>query len=934
MKLLQLLLFIVFIQLTFFTPYTVNAQSRNTVSFRVVDEKGQTLNFASATLYPWEITTIANNSGIVFFYLPTLNEKMTVVFTHVSKEHKTLVIDSSWVGKTHNVVLKNNDLSLEQVQVTATQKANKNSNSSIIFDRAAIEQTQAVSVSEILNYLPGQTILKSSVATQSYNPLMLRSGITQGSSASREFMMNNTFGTAVMVDGINWNNGADMQSLNISKNGFGSNIRHWNNAFDDRTVQNGSNYNQYTAALSHDGFDFRSLSTENIETIEVIQGVASARYGDYTSGIVNIIRQAGNSPLRARINNTSGLLNTSISKGFELGKKAGAVNISLNYLNGHDDPRNSAKTMERINAGLMWTIKNSKVRSFRNTVSIDYVDTRDQGNIDPDDPSDRSSRFINKTFRVSNRFVKNFNTRLLQSAEFNTSLSVGNQESYDQYYLNSSFRKISYALETGINEGEIVPGYYLAYRQILGKPVNYSATLNLNTIASDKSFFYRINYGVNYHYSANKGRGIVIDPDRPRFQSTVGVNDRPTNYRILPAVSTYGAYIENQFRTEIFGKVLNANLGARADWQNGYWSGSPRLSANYEILPGLRLNMSWGLSYKTPSMSQIYPGNVYYDIPILELAGGGSANENLYLVYTQVIEQDNKNNLQPYRNRSYEFGFNYQHPFVSVGLNYFDKISDNGFGSIYNLLLLDIPQYDYSLNPGSKPTYWENGDTRYFYTTYTQLGNGVYTHSKGVDLIINTQKIKAIATSFNITTAWYESYYKNNLPRIYTPEADNFDINRTALYAAFLSSESRSVNIKSTISSITHIPKLKMAFTFTAELFWKDYTDTPFEDKFPDGYYDRYGNFFPLTDRQAQSTDYQHLWRTNNTLETRVYNPEQVYTNIHLRLSKDIGQLLRMSFNAYNIFNIRPIYVNPYTRTVRYYNGQPSFSLDLQLTIK
>ncbi|WP_126974238.1 TonB-dependent receptor plug domain-containing protein [Gynurincola endophyticus] len=915
------------------TSFTLNAQTKNTLAFRVLDEKGQTLNFTTATLYPWEISAVANNSGIIYLNVPSFQEKVVVNFSHVGKERKNITVEAAWAGTIRNIVLKNNDLSLEQVQVTATQSANKNSNSSIIFDRTAIEQTQAVSVSEILNYLPGQTILKSSVAIQSYNPLMLRSGITAASGVSREFIMNNTFGTAVIVDGVNWNNGADMQSLNIAKNGFGANIRHWNNAFDDRTVQNGSIYNQYTAALSHDGFDFRSLSTENIEKIEVIQGVASARYGDYTSGVVNIVRQAGNSALRARINNTSGLLNTSLSKGFNLGSNAGALNVSLNYLNGHDDPRNSRKTMERINAGVMWTIKSSRANGIRNTLSLDYMDSRDQGRVDADDPSDRASAFINKSIRISNRFAKDLNTALIKSIELNTSVSIGQQESFDQYYLNSSFKKIAYAMETGVSEGEIMPGYYLAYRRILGEPVNLNATLNMHTTVSDRSFYYRINYGLNYSYSANKGKGIVIDQDKPRFQSEEGVNDRPTNFRILPAMVTYGAYVENQFRTDIWGKTLNANFGLRGDWQNGYINAAPRLSANYEILPKLRFNASWGLSYKTPSMSQIYPGNIYYDIPILELTGA-TANEYLYLVYTQVIEQNNKDNLKPYSSRSYELGLSYEHAYASIGVNYFDRVSENGFGSVSNLLLLDVPLYDYSVNPGSKPTYWANGDTKYIYKTYTTLGNGVYNHSKGMDIMINTKKIKAILTSFNLTTAWYESYYKNNLPRIVTPEANNFDENRKALYAAFLSSESKSVNVKSTLSSITHIPKLKMAFTFTGEIFWKNYTESPLEDKFPDGYYDRSGNFYPLTKNEAQSPEYQHLWKANNTLQTRVHNPDMVYYNIHMRLSKDIGEVLRLSFNAYNIFNIRPLYVDPNTRIVRYYNGQPSFSLDLQLTIK
>jgi len=64
-----------------------------------------------------------------------------------------------------------------------------------------------------------------------------------------------------------------------------------------------------------------------------------------------------------------------------------------------------------------------------------------------------------------------------------------------------------------------------------------------------------------------------------------------------------------------------------------------------------------------------------------------------------------------------------------------------------------------------------------------------------------------------------------------------------------------------------------------------------------------------------------------------VYRPAFFYPNIHMRLSKEIGNLLRFSFNAYNVFNIRPV-----QRAVGggyyYYNGQPSFGAEMTFTLK
>ena len=44
------------------------------------------------------------------------------------------------------------------------------------------------------------------------------------------------------------------------------------------------------------GFDVRSLSPSSVESVEVIRGVPSARYGDATSGVVLVKSKAGIQP--------------------------------------------------------------------------------------------------------------------------------------------------------------------------------------------------------------------------------------------------------------------------------------------------------------------------------------------------------------------------------------------------------------------------------------------------------------------------------------------------------------------------------------------------------------------------------------------------------------------------------------------------------------
>jgi hypothetical protein len=49
-------------------------------------------------------------------------------------------------------------------------------------------------------------------------------------------------------------------------------------------------------------------------------------------------------------------------------------------------------------------------------------------------------------------------------------------------------------------------------------------------------------------------------------------------------------------------------------------------------------------------------------------------------------------------------------------------------------------------------------------------------------------------------------------------------------------------------------------------------------------------------------------------------------------MSKEIGDFLRFSFSAYNVFNIRP--ANSVGSGTFYFNGQPAYGAELIFSIK
>lgn len=903
------------------------AQPAKELKGKLVDEDGKLVPFASIKAQPQDITYYTTNDGV--FSIPVVAAELTLVISHVGMETITRTFSGEALTKLQVISLKKLSLKLPEVEVNGVRRKTSASNSSIIFDRDAIEQTQALSVANVLSYLPGQTILKPVISVQGAVPLTLRSALPMNS----EQALNNAFGISVQVDGSTVSNDANMQAMNPGRHGFFQNsITHPDRVIRDRSVKNGTLYKDYGAAGANDGLDLRQIPAENIENIEVISGVASARYGDYTTGVVIINRQAGITPWRVNFRTNEGTQNIGINKGFKLSPSLGALNISFDYLNSNDEPRNKLKAFQRVSAGVLWTYQQKKAVHFKNTLSLDVNTTLDQTRLDPDEGTQRMAKFNNRNFRVSNRSEWLIRKPWLHNIQMQASYSWGRQESYDQYYLNSSAVKgIATGMETGTYEGYFIPGYYLAFKHIVGEPVSASVRLEASNIFTWGKVSNRLSVGANYSYNANKGPGMLLDPNRPRLPNSGNKNDRPRSFDETPVIQNAGFYVEDQLTARILDRTFNMNVGARGDIQNSFFTISPRLNASWKLHKNISWNVAYGIATKAPALSQISPGNVYIDVPLVNVYNGFAA-ESVYLVHTEVITINQNKDLKPYRSSTFETGLNLNTSLFNVSAFYFNRSSKDGFATVTQLLPLILPNYIATPRTGQKPLYEPDGTYKTYNVTYSRVSNGTYNRTNGIELLLSTRKIRSLQTSFSLSTSWYRSYYQNAYDEVSLPDEEkDIDYTKQAVYGIYSDMAGRSTAVKSTIVSTTHVPALRMAVMFTGELFWINRTDNLPSAVYPSGYLDKDGKYFPLTLQQAQSPEYAHLLKDPEALTT-LFLPAKVYPNIHLRLSKEVGEFLRFSFNAYNVFNIRP---SEKTATgANYYNGQPSFGAEMILTIK
>ena len=156
---------------------------------------------------------------------------------------------------------------------------------------------------------------------------------------------NNALGTSVMVDGAPLSNDANMQVLSTSKSGTSLNAQ----------------------SVSGKGLDLRTISPDNIESMEVIRGIPSVEYGNLTSGAVIIKTRSGVTPLEVKLKADPFSKMAYAGKGFLISEKMGAMNISADYSQSYADIRKRYNGFDRITANLGYSntfMKSSRPLTF------------------------------------------------------------------------------------------------------------------------------------------------------------------------------------------------------------------------------------------------------------------------------------------------------------------------------------------------------------------------------------------------------------------------------------------------------------------------------------------------------------------------------------------------------------------------------------------
>lgn len=860
-------------------------------------------------------------------------------------------------GKVYQLTFRMTETSfrLEEVTVSATQsKAGAATASNI--SRQAMDHLQTSSIGDVMQLLPGAAMVNSDLS--SANNFTIRA--VGGSSSQDDGAKMNSLGTSIIIDGAPMSNNANLQALAPSITGSGA------------PIGGGSS--------AESGVDLRGISTDNIESLEVIRGIASVEYGDMTSGVVAVKSKVGAEPLSVRFKTNPYTYQAAVSKGLKLGKKAGTLNLSGDYAYNSTKQTEAYAYYQRVNLKGVW-FKTFDHFNMNTTATFNY--RKDSRDLNPDDLRTQLRNGAREVgFRITNNGTWSpSNASWFKSLSYSFAFSYANKHSFEEKLLENAFAPYSMSVIDGSvisnvagadvfdKEGNKItnfdssekgfyttylPNAYFSRYDIYGEELNAFAKLIAKFSHRWDNISNNILLGLEFKTDGNLGKGIVYDMDTPPLRNTSVENSsyRPRKFSDIPFLNQFSAYAEYTYLHNIADKrEFKVVAGVRYDQYNNKAAVTPRVNASFEIIPKrFYLRGGYGINAKAPTALYLYPQDAYFDFVNFNNLGSATVpeNEQLMLTTTRVFDASNSN-LKIAKNRKAEVGFNAHFNKGKIKLfvtAYHEKLKD-GYSlgrdaSSFNL----VPYKTYKIaeqTPGGLPTL-ELLQEYNVWARVAKPGNNLQTVNKGIEWELDLGRVNSIRTSFYINGAWQYSSYKDT-DCVYSSIENgteleyNIGIKKAGLY----NYGKEKINTR---FMITHnIPKIGFVISLTANVDWKNKSWKSCEMA-PDGtYYDELllgyisykdgkTHMFDTPIKKGDKPEYDYMFSSlsDTRFVAESYQPTLIF---NFQISKEIGKFLTASFYVNNLFNSRPLYERKGTpgSYVELGNNQ-FFGFDLKINIR
>lgn len=886
------------------------------ISGKVVDAKtGEPVIGAAVNVEDTGIWAISDENGT--FFLPDIRPgDYAVQFSCLGFVDKRL----SFVVKKDipnlTIKLDQNTLALNSVVVTA-ERDKEGMNTSLKFGANALNHLQMSNVTDISALLPGGKTVNPDLTTD--NAVSLRSGGLAAGNAA--------FGTALEVDGVRVGNNASFGSMS--------------------------------------GTGTRNISTENVQSIEVITGVPSAEYGDLNSGMVRINTRKGLTPWNITFAVNPRTYQASASKGIDLMKNRGVLNVSAEWTRATQKLSSpyTSYTRRGFSASYSNTFKNVLKFEAGATGNIGGMNTKN----DPDAYKGTWSKVRDNVLRANTSLTWLLRKSWITNLKLDASVNYNDNRSQDHAYGSSaSMLPAVHSELAGYYLADRLPVSYFSDKVIDSKELDYAASLKYEWFKKSGKRLSKLKAGVQWKANGNVGEGEYYkDP------SVAANGYRPRPYSQYPFMHNVAAYIEEDYTFPIGKTSLQISAGLRlenlfvkdTDYKN-VSSLSPRFNAKWKISDNLSIRGGWGVSEKLPSFYILYPVQKYRDIQTFGFSHGDASS---YVYYTQPYKMLFNENLKWQKNYNAEFGIEVYFLRTSVSLvGFFNKTKNPyTYQNIYTPFsynIMSVPSgYTVPDNPeirvdsqtgqvymrGSNEEFWTPMATKVTDKTFFESqmpGNGDDIYRTGAELIVDFPEIAPIRTKFRLDANYsYTHYIDNTLNWIYRTgwshtSLSNRSYQYVGIYAnggesgTFNGKESHSLNAN--LTAITHIPEARIVITCRLEMSLlsrfrnlsryqgKEYAYNVNADGVesiggsiygsknytairPVKYMDENGDVHDFTDKEASDPAFANLIIKSGNAYTFSQDGYGAYLSANLSVTKEIGDHVSLSFFANNFTNSR-----------------------------
>ena len=873
--------FRVFSLLSILMLFGVSAYGRDsgtyTIKAVILDKTGEPLSGATMQLVQSGLWGISGKDGEVEIRnVPRLPVAYKVSMLGYKDVEGEICLD----GKDNvRILMEEESLSMREVVVVAQAGQGGESTTSII-GRQALDHLQATSLKDILQLLPGGVSMK--------NPSLTSPGQFKVRTLASDD--NATFGAAIIINGMPVSTNANMNTgLGLS------------------SISSGNS-----------GADLRSIATDDIESVEIIRGVASAEYGDVSSGVMIVNKRIGVSDLNMKARIMPGIMQLHAGNGFDI-KSAGSLNISADYARGTSDPR---FLTDKYNRGLLSLAHRKTLldKTWTLTTNIDLSYTGEWKGADPDEPEAMKKFFSSRdafSLRLSHNGMLKLDKALARTLKYDVALSLSSDRIFNDRLVSVGSGAILDATKDGMYEGTPYPSSYETLSGTKSNPVMYWAKFSDLFYLNVGNMSNRFNVGTEWKIEGNRGIGQY--DKTPKFKAFA--QDRIRRFCDIPYMNQISAYVEDNvvltFSERRYPNITG-QVGVRwtvvQPWRNERMMAlSPRLNIAVNPVRYLSLRLGYGISEKVPSLQDLYPSPDYYDFYNMSVSDG---QKSYYLYSTRVF--DNKPvSIKTMRGTKYELGFDVRldngMSFSVVG--YHEKVS-RCFGpdnSEWKTLVFDVWNAADVTFTGQKPIYDQQNPSRRDTVLYNLIrpGNPKSRRNRGIEFDFNFGKINATNTSFYLSGAWSEtrSSSSNLGYKLPVGEARNYG----PVYVVYPESSysfSESRRFSATLRVVQHIPVIRFIVSASAQCILYEYDHEVSSGTRPLGYI--YGSeYIKFTEDQLDDIEFNfHGYMLKDQIfDTRISNVPVTWPAIwclDMRVTKEIGDKAGFSFYANNVLFSQP----------------------------